>query len=327
MPRGKTWCDGHLSAMIAACDAATVQLGNGPGDLFRTRHNPCGAVVDVTLPMIRRGGWVCRWCKEAGDAAKFAALPIAGNNACLVGAQESILAAAGMRSLLPLMDQTQAEPLNVECLECGAAQAQSPYSISEGVRLSWLPCERCNTSRFAITTDTVRRRLEAVAMRLTSEWQGDKAAHLEAICERCGLARSMSWQSLASGSPPCLSCDGATLDPELPHRVYLIEFPNLGKFGVYKVGITHDVHDRRLRDHEYAGGRVMATVTVPSRATALTVERHVLRSYLPRAFVVLPVGVLPRGGVTECWDALAGYPDLRNAASAANVTVLRDWEP
>ncbi|GEP37743.1 hypothetical protein NPS01_14060 [Nocardioides psychrotolerans] len=75
-PRGKTWYDDHLTAMIEACGATAIRLGNGPGELFRTRHGPCGAVVDVTLTMIRCGGWVCQWCRRAAPEVRFAALPV-----------------------------------------------------------------------------------------------------------------------------------------------------------------------------------------------------------------------------------------------------------
>lgn len=323
-PRGKAWCDAHLEAMVTACDATALRLGDGPGALFRTRHNPCGAVVDVTLPMIRRSGWVCHWCKCASQTAQIAAYPFRVRQAdpCLVAEQEAVLASAGMRSLLPLGDQRWGDPLNVECLECGAAQAQSTMDISEGVRLSWLPCQRCNAQRFALNASKVAERLERLGMRLLSEWTGDAAAHLDAQCTRCGLRRSVSWQALASGSPACLACDRKVLDPDRPHRVYLIRFPHLGEAGVYKVGITHVVHDRRLRDHQEAGGEVMATVTVPNRASALTIERHVLGFYLPGAAVDLPPAMLPRGGRTECWNALAGFPDLTEQALAAGVAVV-----
>lgn len=323
-PRGKTWCDACLERMISACGAAPLQLGDNPGDLFRTRHNACGAVVDVTLPMIRRGGWVCRWCKLTADTRQALeySFTIFQTRPITVEEQEAVITAAGMRSLIPLVPQPWGAPLNVECLACGAAQAESPHGLSEGTRLSWLPCQRCNAKRFALTEAAVAERLERVGMRLLSRWTGDRAAHLRAECQRCGLARSLSWQALASGSPPCLRCDSVALDPAEPHRVYLIAFRHLG---VYKVGITHTVHDRRLRDHEEAGGQVLATVTVPDRPGALTVERHVLSDYLPRAAIALPQAVLPRGGYTECWDAYAGYPDLEEAALIAGVRVLDRW--
>lgn len=324
LPRGKTWCDAHLDAMVAACGATALRLGEGPSELFRTRHDACGAVVDVTLPMIRRGGWTCQWCRRALNAARTAELPftVRDSQPCSVGEQEAVLAAAGMKSLSPLGLQTWGEPLNVECLECGSAQADSVLGISEGVRLSWLPCQRCNAQRFALTTAKIAERMERAGLRLASEWTGDKSAHLQAECRRCGLSRSLSWQSLASGSPPCLRCDSVALDPTQPHRVYLIAFARLGPAGVYKVGITHSVHDRRLRDHMEAGGQLLATITVADRAGALTVERRVLTAYLPRAAADVPPAALPRGGYTECWDALAGFPDLTSVASSAGVRVL-----
>ena len=128
--------------------------------------------------------------------------------------------------------------------------------------------------------------------------------------------RTVAWQAIGSGSPPCLRCDGARLDPDAPHRVYLVHVPHLSDVGVYKVGITHCADDNRLKVHQRAGGIVLATVQVRDRATALTLERRILQDYLPTAAVSFPHDLLPHGGATECWSARAGYPDLAEAADA-----------
>jgi hypothetical protein len=86
----------------------------------------------------------------------------------------------------------------------------------------------------------------------------------------------VAWTAICSGSPPCLRCDGTRLDPDTPHRVYLVHFPHLGDLGVYKVGITHCADDNRLKTHRRAGGVVLDTLRVRDRATALTLERRVL---------------------------------------------------
>ncbi|HEX8867288.1 MAG TPA: hypothetical protein VF821_16635 [Lentzea sp.] len=71
----------------------------------------------------------------------------------------------------------------------------------------------------------------------------------------------MSWTSICSGTPPCLRCDGARLDPTAPHRVYLFHLPQMGA-GVYKIGITRSAHDGRLRTHTRNGGVLLDVVQV-----------------------------------------------------------------
>ena len=316
--RGLGFCDPCLTALVQACDATVVRLGDGPRDRFRTRHNPCGAVVDVSLAMVRRGGWVCQMCKRTGLLAGMREYGWYAEHADVwpVARQEQMLAAAGLRPLEPLADADRNEPVNVECLECGGAQVDTLFGFAEGIRLSWLPCHHCNTARFRPTTATVSARFEALGLQLLDEFDGDPGRPLQAECRRCGAPRTVSWQAIGSGAPPCLRCDGARLDPDAPHRVYLVHFPHLGDVGVYKVGITHCVDDDRLKVHQRAGGRVLETVQVRDRATALSLERRILEHYLPAAAVTFPRDLLPHGGATECWSAHAGYPDLADAAGA-----------
>lgn len=307
--RGMGFCDACLTGLVQACDATVVRLGDGPRDRFRTRHNPCGAVVDVSLAMLRRGGWVCQMCKHGGwswHSGWSGDWPVAR--------QEQLFAAAGLRPLQPLGDAHRSDPVNVECIECGGAQVDTLRGFSEGVRLSWLPCHHCNTARFRPTTATVAARFEALGLQLLDEFDGDPGRPLQAVCRRCGAPRAVAWTAICSGTPPCLRCDGARLDPDAPHRVYLVHFPYLGDVGVYKVGITHCADDGRLNAHRRAGGVVLHTVQVRDRATALVLERHVLERYLPAAAVSFPSELLPHGGATECWSAHAGYPDLAHAA-------------
>ena len=197
----------------------------------------------------------------------------------------------------------------MECEQCGGAQTDSLFGISEGVRLSWLPCTFCNADRFKPDDVTITERFTSLGMELLSAWTGDPGAALEARCRRCGTDRIVSWSALAT-APPCLCCDGRRLDPEAPHRVYLFEFPRLGEHGVYKVGITHSVDDRRLAQHRAAGGRLLQVVDVADRAFAFAVEAAVLRRLQAAAAASVRPADLPYGGATECWDALAGYPDL-----------------
>lgn len=123
------FCDECLFALVADCGATVISLGDDARSRFRTRHDPCAAIVDVSFPMIRRGGWVCQMCKWAAHGqwnrdSGFENL----SSAWPVAKQEQLLAAASMRSIHPLGDQDGNDPLNVECLDCGAAisMAKSP---------------------------------------------------------------------------------------------------------------------------------------------------------------------------------------------------------
>lgn len=223
---------------------------------------------------------------------------------------------AGLRPLVPLMDSAPGDhPVNVECITCGGAQTDSLFGFSEGVRLSWLPCTFCNAQRFKPTAEMVYDRFATLGLTLVSAWTGDPTAALDATCSRCRTRRVVSWLALASGAPPCLRCDGRRLDPAAPHRVYLFSFPRLGPNGVFKVGITHCADDRRLAQHTAVGGRLVQVVEVADRASAFAIEATVLRKFQPQAPVSVTAADLPYGGSTECWDALAGYPDLRQWVS------------
>lgn len=303
------FCDECLTALTAACNATVVGLGDHARDRFRTRHNPCGAVVDVSLSMLRRGGWTCQMYKWIDLGPRNRALG-AVTAQWPVARQEQLLRAASMRSLLPLGDADGEEPINYECLECGGAAADSVFGIAEGLRLSWLPCAHCNAARFKPTTTTIASRLHELGLRLLQDYTGDPGKPLQAVCHRCDTPRAVSWTSICSGAPPCLRCDGARLNPTAPHRVYLMHFPHLGDAGVYKIGITHCANDSRLRDHARNGGLLLHTVQVPDRATALHIERLILNHYQPIAPVSLRRDLLPQGGATESWSAHIGYPDL-----------------
>lgn len=255
-----------------------------------------------------RKGWVCRMCKLGGLRARGW-----GQTAELwsLDAQEQLMTVAGFRPLTPLTDNVVGDyPANIECMRCGGAQTDSLFGISEGVRLSWLSCSFCNADRFKPTEDTVRERCGELGLELVSTWQGDPGATLDARCRRCGTDRVVSWSGLGSGAPPCLRCDGRRLDPEAPHRVYLFEFPRLGKHGIFKVGITHCVDDRRLGQHASVGGRLLQVVTVANRAAAFAIEASILRKFQAQAPAAVSPHDLLYGGATECWDGFAGYPDL-----------------
>jgi hypothetical protein len=289
-----------------------LRLADDPRDRFRVRHSPCESITDVSLPMLRNG-WVCRFCKLTNLTAGGW---LQSRTIWSLDRQDQLLLVAGFTALAPLMDNAPGDhPVNVECNECGGAQSDSLFGFSEGVRLSWLPCTFCNHARFKPTHDRIRARFEDLGLDLVSEWTGDPKATLEATCRRCGTERRVSWATIAT-APPCLRCDGRRLDPEAPHRVYLFKFPRLGAHGVFKVGITHCVDDRRLAQHVGAGGELVQIVAVADRASAFAIERTVLERFRPLGPVTVSASDLPQGGASECWDAFAGYPALALLVSA-----------
>lgn len=315
-PRGRlAFCDGCLDDMAAAHMAQIVHAGNDTRARFRVRHDPCGAIVDVSLPMLRRG-WVCQACKLA---ALTASGWLQGRATWSLRQQTELLAAAGFIALEPLHDVSPGDlPVNVECLECGGAQVDSFFGISEGVRLSsWLPCRFCNDERFKPTATTITERFAALDLELMSPWSGDPGAPLEAVCRRCGTTRHVSYRTLAT-APPCLRCDGRRLDPEAPCRVYLFRFDGVGPRGVFKVGITHRADDRRLDVHAAAGGELIQVIHVADRRVARAVEGSVLQTYRTLAPAVITHRDFPHGGWTECWDQEAGHPDLLDHLLAGN---------
>lgn len=308
-PRGRLgFCDDCLDDMAASQEAEIVHPGNDPRARFRVRHEPCGTTVDVSLPMLRRG-WVCRACKLT---ALTATGWIQGRATWTLHQQIELLQTAGFIPLHPLSNLSAGDlPLNVECLECGGAQVDSLFGISEGVRLSWLPCRFCNDQRFKPTASTVAGRFAALGLQLRSPWCGDPGAPLDAVCQRCGTTRHVSYSTVAT-APPCLRCDGRRLDPDAPCRVYLFRFDALGPRGVFKVGITHRADDRRLDIHVAAGGILIEVVEVENRRVALAVEASVLNAYRTLAPAVITHRDFPHGGWTECWDQVAGRPELRD---------------
>lgn len=65
-----------------------------------------------------------------------------------------------------------------------------------------------------------------------------------------------------------------------------------------------------LAQHTAAGGRLVQVVEVANRTTGFAIEATVLRKFQPKAPALVTAADLPHGGATECWDAIAGYPDL-----------------
>ncbi|WP_433177245.1 hypothetical protein [Actinoallomurus sp. CA-150999] len=133
------------------------------------------------------------------------------------------------------------------------------------------------------------------------------AAH----CMTCGSDRRVSFLGLLRGEPACLSCTSG-IDPNAPHRVYLMHFP---RFGVFKIGITN-LEDRnydRIHDHESHGGTVVEIVDVPNREAAFTVERAILAT-VTHYHSDVSRRQFPQGGWTETWRDHAPAVDLKATA-------------
>lgn len=206
-------------------------------------------------------------------------------------------------------------PLAWRCRCCGYLDATPAERMEGQARSSWLVCHACNMQRLHQSPQPLVRYYSTRGLRLLSSPAKDRGVPYDAICERCGTRRRVSVMTLTSGSPPCLRCDGHSLDPEAPHRVYLFAFDALT---AYKVGITHCADDSRLRAHRGIGGALQEVVTMPDRATAVVLERLVLDRYRAAPAMSVSAHHFPHGGWTECWDMRAGHPSL--AALAATLT-------
>jgi hypothetical protein len=65
-----------------------------------------------------------------------------------------------------------------------------------------------------------------------------------------------------------------------------------------------------LAAHTRAGGELLDIVEVPDRAAAFLLERRVLDRYA-RWPATVTADHFPHGGWTECWQMIAGRPQLR----------------
>lgn len=92
-------CDGCLTRLAAAQSSTALGLGDDARARFRVRHDPCGAVTDISFPMLRRG-WVCRMCKLGAVTAQEW---VRGPGVWSLDRQEQLLTVAGFRTLSPLL--------------------------------------------------------------------------------------------------------------------------------------------------------------------------------------------------------------------------------
>ncbi len=287
------------------------------------RCTRCGTRRWVKLATLRRkDGVACRWChgwekwnpwSEHARQLVLERLQEFGQLSqarSFFGDQAQSLERLRGEKLAPLTEVGDLyQPVGVVCLECGETTVTVPERISAD-RPGWFGCERCSSGRRKKELERAPELFAANGLRLLGPCTGEYVPQ-KVECIECGSERSVSLDALRRGSAPlCWTCTHG-IRPDEPHRVYLIHFADLG---VFKVGITHDRHDRRLLDHQLAGGRVVETVLVLDRKEARRLERLIQARY--SAWTVPDVGPedLPQGGWTETWSDKAPMLDLTRAS-------------
>jgi hypothetical protein len=264
-----------------------------PSELRPVRCLRCSTVRWVRLTNLRRGGIGCQWCHgwqkwpAWADNARTRAerwRPIRG-----VDFSEKRLIAVHLAPLTEVGDEFT--PVGVVCLVCGDVDVVVPERISD----KW-PCGQCYRRRRAGLRHDAPDVFRAHGLELLGICRGEFVPQA-ARCLKCDSIRSVSFRRLVEGTAPlCWVCTYG-IRPDEPHRVYLVRFPDLQ---IWKVGLTHSRHDRRLHQHQIQGGEVVQTITVPNRTAARQLERAVLSRYEPwRADGHAPD--FPQGGWTETW--------------------------
>lgn len=276
------------------------------------RCSTCGTTRWVRLSNLRKGGIACRWChgwtrwRPWSEAARQRAQGWRDVRGSAWVA--SLLVDALLRPLTDIGDEFT--PVGVECLRCGETTVVVPERIN--LERGWDICTRCSQARRAKVRVDAPDVYAGNGLRLLAPCRGEFVPQ-PAECLKCGTMRTVSFRRLVDGSAPlCWTCTHG-IRPDEPHRVYLVRFPRLG---VLKVGLTHARHDRRLEEHAFGGGEIVATLTVPNRAAARALERAVLDTYAPFRTAAVGPDDFPQGGWTETWIDHPEAPacDLRSFA-------------
>ncbi len=276
---------------------------------LRCRCQHCGTTRWVKLSNLSRPGSVaCRWCHgwEKWEPWSIEARTQAEQWRKINTSPEDSLAAVeriGLIAITPPGDEFT--PIGFLCPRCGETGVTVPDRIGTGER-GWFGCPRCLQAQTAETLAEAPAIFEANGLKLLGRCRGEYVPQA-AECLECGTPRRVSLAALKDGTAPlCWVCTYG-IRPDEPHRVYLAHFPSLGAM---KIGLTHARHDRRLADHELAGGKIVAVVDVQDRATARRVERLVLDRYSDWTLTGLTVVELAQGGWTETWSDAAPALDL-----------------
>ena len=285
------------------------------GDERECRCTRCGTTRWVRLSNLRKGGVACRWCHgwdtwtPWGSQARTRA---AGWKP--IGTPEESLELLGSVNLAPITPLGDLyAPVGAVCLTCGETLVTVPERIkSSRSRPGWYSCQRCAADRKQRIREDAPTLFESNGLRLLGPCRGEYVAqHTE--CMTCGAERWVSYSDLLSGTDAeCWTCRTG-INPKEPHRVYLFHFADLG---VVKVGITHNRDDRRLGDHQFAGGRLVDCIVVPNRAAAQLVEKVICSA--TRGWSATGVGPedFPQGGWTETFRDDAPVFSLAAIATA-----------
>jgi len=257
---------------------------------------------------------------QAGDVTLFSELATFYIDRYVWTAERTraVFDSAEAELLVEPVDGDGLSPLAWRCRRCGYLDASPAERMGLEARSGWLVCHACNQTRLHVSAQPLVRYYSLRGLTLLSSPAKDRTVAYDASCDRCGTRRRVSVWTLMSGAPPCLHCDGRRLDPDAPHRVYLFAFDDLA---AYKVGITHCADDSRLTAHQRIGGRLLEVVTMPTRATAIVLERVVLDRYRLAVAITATPERFPHGGWTECWDCAAGYPSLAEIAATLTTQV------
>lgn len=274
----------------------------------RCRCRTCGTVRWVKLSVLSRGGIACRWCHGWAKLEPWShwARNLAASWRIIDTSADASRAEVEKLGLVPLTAAgDEFTPVGFLCPRCGETGVTVPERI-RGTDRDYYGCPRCAATRTRDVLSEASEVFRAHGLELLERARGEYAPQA-ATCLTCGTRRNVALAQLRDGTAPlCWTCTHG-IRPDEPHRIYLIHFPPLRAM---KVGLTHARHDRRLLDHELAGGHVVATADVPDRSTARRVERHLIEQYAPWATDDVSAVELPQGGWTETWRDDAPALDL-----------------
>lgn len=279
----------------------------------------CGTTRWVTLANAESSsGIACRWCHHRarwGEAAPrlrasaVAYRPIRGEE--WVREQLDVM---GLTALTEVGDEF--DPVGVICRTCG----ETTYVLPERFvpERGWNGCQRCSEARKKGVKADADSLFADHGLTLVGPCSGEFVKQT-CVCQKCGSERRVSYNDLKQGTAPlCWTCTHGIRRDE-PHRVYLVHFPDLG---VYKVGITHNRHDRRLQDHLAARCQILETIVVPDRRAALDLEKFILQRTSQWKADGIGPNDFEQGGWTETWLDSGPRIDLEGEAGQLGVSVI-----
>lgn len=146
------FCDSCLTRFASARSATMIRPGSDARARFRVRHEPCGAITDVSLPMLRKG-WVCRMCTLGGLTTQGW---VQGRGEWSLERQEQLMIVAGLRPLITLADNSPGT-IRLTSSACSAA-AHRPTRCLVSARAS--ACRGCRAGS-ATPPDSSRPRMSS----------------------------------------------------------------------------------------------------------------------------------------------------------------------